>query len=198
MSTQPLGLPADRRAQFGGLLFLLALLAFFLASILLYLMYAYARRDQIQTANPLPLSFLLSTICLVVISGLLHFATKAVARERRRQMLTYLLIAVIGAIGFMVIQMWSLWEIIRVPDFTINPHMGVAGMVIVLAILHALHVAGGVIALALVTARAAIGRYDHERYWAIRFSAMYWHFLDLIWVLMLVAFWVTSGGFAVV
>ncbi|XZE52627.1 cytochrome c oxidase subunit 3 [Planctomycetaceae bacterium SH139] len=198
MSTQPLGLPADRRAQFGGLLFLLSLLAFFLASILLYLMYAYARRGEIQSTNPLPLSFLLSTICLVAISGLLHFATKAVARERRRQMLIYLLVSLFGAIGFMVIQMWSLWEIIRVPDFTINPHMGVAGMVIVLAILHALHVAGGVIALALVTARAAIGRYDHERHWAIRFSAMYWHFLDLIWVLMLVAFWVTSGGFAVV
>jgi cytochrome c oxidase subunit 3 len=68
-------------------------------------------------------------------------------------------------------------------------------MVIVLAVLHALHVMGGIIALALVTARAGLGRYDHERFWAIQFSAYYWHFLDLVWIVMLVAFWATSGGF---
>ena len=68
-------------------------------------------------------------------------------------------------------------------------------MVIVLAVLHGLHVAGGVIALGIVAARAAIGRYDHERYWAVDFSALYWHFLDVIWLCMLTAFWWTTGGF---
>jgi cytochrome c oxidase subunit 3 len=72
---------------------------------------------------------------------------------------------------------------------------GVAGMVAVLALLHALHVAGGVIALGIVSVRAVLGRYDHERHWPVDFAAQYWHFLDAVWLCMLAAFWLTTGGF---
>ncbi len=72
---------------------------------------------------------------------------------------------------------------------------GVAGMVVVLALLHALHVAGGIIALGMVSLRAMHGKYDHERHWPVDFAAQYWHFLDVIWLFMLAAFWMTSGGF---
>ena len=68
-------------------------------------------------------------------------------------------------------------------------------MVVVLAILHALHVAGGVIALAIVSILALLGRYDHERHGPVDFAAQYWHFLDAVWLCMLAAFWLTSGGF---
>jgi cytochrome c oxidase subunit 3 len=195
MSTQPFGLPADRRAHLGGLLFLGSLLIFFLASIVLFVLYAYTRRGQAELSNPLPLSFLVSTLCLVVVSGLLHVAISATRRERRRRMMAYLVTALVAAIGFTAMQLYSLHGIILDPDYTISPHRGVTGMVIVLAVLHALHVMGGIIGLALVTARAGLGRYDHERFWAIQFSAYYWHFLDLVWIVMLVAFWATSGGF---
>ena len=73
---------------------------------------------------------------------------------------------------------------------------GVVGMVVVLAILHALHVLGGIVALGIVTVRSAAGRYDHERHWPVDFAAQYWHFLDLVWISMLVTFWYTTGGFA--
>ena len=32
------------------------------------------------------------------------------------------------------------------------------------------------------------GKYDHERHFPIRFSALYWHFLDVVWVVMLGCF----------
>ena len=195
MTTQPLGLPADRRAQQGGLLFLGSLLVFFLASIVLYLLYAYWRRDDLTNPPRLPFSFVLSTGCLLLISPLMHLATNAAAREYRRRMVGYLLVSLLIAIGFMGVQVGALDEIMRIPALTITPEKGVMGMVIVLAVLHGLHVAGGVIALGLVTYGALRGRYDHERYWAVRFSATYWHFLDIVWICMLTAFWMTSGGF---
>ncbi|MCA9136479.1 MAG: cytochrome c oxidase subunit 3, partial [Planctomycetales bacterium] len=76
-----------------------------------------------------------------------------------------------------------------------GPGRGVAGMVIVLAILHALHVLGGIIALGIVATRASVGSYDHERHWPVDFTAQYWHFLDLVWICMIVTFWMTTGGF---
>lgn len=195
MPTQPYGLPADKRAQQGGLLFLSALLIFFLSSIFLYLLYAFVRRDEVESTQPLPISFLLSTGLLVIVSALLHFATVAVAREQRTRAIGLLTAGLLGAIAFMGAQGYSLWEVLVEPDFASSPHKGVVGMVIILAFLHALHVVGGVISLGIVTTRAALGQYDHERNWAVRFATLYWHFLDVIWICMLAAFWGTSGGF---
>ena len=195
MPTQPYGLPADKRAQQGGLLFLSALLIFFLSSIFLYLLYAFVRRNEVESTQPLPISFLLSTGLLIIVSGLLHFATIAVAREQRSRAIGLLTTGLLGAIAFMAAQGYSLWEVLIEPNFALSPHKGVVGMVIVLAFLHALHVVGGVISLGIVTTRAAMGQYDHERNWAVRFATLYWHFLDAIWIFMLAAFWGTSGGF---
>jgi cytochrome c oxidase subunit 3 len=195
MSTNSIGLPADRRARQGGLLFLGALLMFFLASIVLYLLYAFVRRGEVESSAPLPISFLASTALLLIVSLLLHFATRAVRREQRGRTLTLLALSLLGAFGFMAAQGFSLWETLAAPNFAISPHKGVVGMVIVLAILHALHVVGGVIAIGIITTRAAVGRYDHERHWAVDFATLYWHFLDGVWICMLVAFYATSGGF---
>ena len=76
-----------------------------------------------------------------------------------------------------------------------GPGRGVAGMVVVLAILHALHVLGGIFALGIVAARSSVGLYDHERHWPVDFAAQYWHFLDLVWIAMIATFCLTTGGF---
>ncbi len=36
--------------------------------------------------------------------------------------------------------------------------------------------------------RALRGSYDHERHWPVDICATYWHFLDVVWVVMLVTF----------
>ena len=54
----------------------------------------------------------------------------------------------------------------------------------VYVLLHALHVLGGMIYLALVTRNGLLGRYDHEYYVGVRHAAMYWHFLDVVWLMM--------------
>jgi len=47
-----------------------------------------------------------------------------------------------------------------------------------------LHVVGGLIYLMMVLLKAYAGRYDHERYTGVRHAAMYWHFLDIVWLVM--------------
>ncbi len=185
-------LPSDRRQRLGGYLFLLSLLIFFLSSILLYFIYAYSRRGDAQTN--LPTVFLVSTACLLVISVLVHLATRTVRRDRHTT--TFLLLAFSGlaALLFIGMQCRAMGTMLTgtILDGT---ERGIAGMVVVLALLHALHIAGGIIALGMVGVRSMRGRYDHERHWPVDFAAQYWHFLDIIWLFMLAAFWMTSGGF---
>ena len=188
-------LPSDQRFRLGGTLFLGSLLIFFLCSIFLYALYAFWRRDDPQSMEKLPISFLVSTACLVLISGLVHMATRTIRREKRTATSVLLGISVISALIFMAIQFVSMVKLLNGPGTFGGTGKGVVGMVVVLAILHALHVFGGVIALGLVATRSLEGRYDHERHWPVDFAAQYWHFLDVIWLCMLAAFWLTTGGF---
>ncbi|MEM8668341.1 MAG: cytochrome c oxidase subunit 3 [Planctomycetota bacterium] len=188
-------LPSDDQRQLGGLLFLLSLLIFFLSSILLYGLYAWWRKDDPQSLAKLPSSFLVSTGCLLVISVLVQAATKTIRRDRHLASFWLLAISGISATVFMGIQYYAMTEMLKGPALGGGTGKGVAGMVAVLAILHALHVAGGVVALGIVSLRCLLGQYDHERHWAVDFAAQYWHFLDVVWLSMLVAFWLTTGGF---
>lgn len=188
-------LPVDRRVKQGGWLFLVSLLIFFVASILLFGLYAYPRRDDPLSLVPLPKSFLVSTICLVAISVLVHAATRQVRRDRFRATAWLLGISTAAAIIFTVVQCLAMTTMLLGPASYEGPGRGVAGMVIVLAILHALHVLGGIVALGIVATRSSVGMYDHERHWPVDFAAQYWHFLDLVWICMIVTFWLTTGGF---
>ncbi|MHC5005587.1 MAG: cytochrome c oxidase subunit 3 [Planctomycetota bacterium] len=54
----------------------------------------------------------------------------------------------------------------------------------VLTGVHALHVIGGLVPMAIVIRGAARGRYDADRYAGVQYCAMYWHFLDAIWIVL--------------
>lgn len=54
---------------------------------------------------------------------------------------------------------------------------------------HALHVVGGLVPLLIVVLRARAGRYSASEWVGVRNVAWYWHFLDVVWVLMLLAMW---------
>ncbi|MEO1616550.1 MAG: cytochrome c oxidase subunit 3 [Planctomycetota bacterium] len=188
-------LPVDKRVQQGGWLFLGSLVIFFISSIILYALYAFSRKDDPLSAQPLPQSFLVSTVCLLAISGLVHSATRQIRRDRFRATAWLLGISTFSAIVFTVIQCLAMGKLMLGPASFQGPGRGVVGMVVVLAVLHALHVLGGIFALGIVSARSAKGLYDHERHWPVDFAAHYWHFLDVVWICMIVTFWMTTGGF---
>ncbi len=189
-------LPPDIRYHQGGWLFLCTLLVFFLTSLLLYGIYAESRQGDPQSAVELPTSFLTSTVCLIGISAVLHASTRTVRRSQRFATVFFIAIAAVAAVVFIVIQYRSMLELLGGPALAGGTGKGVAGMVVVLAFLHALHVAGGILALGIVGVRTAMGHYDHERHWPVDFAALYWHFLDVVWVCMLITFVLTTGGIA--
>lgn len=65
-------------------------------------------------------------------------------------------------------------------------------LTLVLAFLHALHVVGGIVGLCIVAVQASRERYDHERFFGLRFCALYWHFLDIVWLVLMACFIITG------
>lgn len=66
------------------------------------------------------------------------------------------------------------------------------GLLFVLILLHALHFVAGMIGLTVVTVRGLAGRYDHEYHGGVRLCAVYWRFLDVVWIALFGVFLLTA------
>ena len=183
-------LPEDRKSEQGAWLFLASLSVFFLACMLLYAIYVIARVVPDVEIQPfyLPRSFTLTTINLIAISVLLHLALGAVRNERGTDFVRYVWLASILAFVFFIIQAPSLtWMMVELQKP--GPAMqNLYGLTFFLVVVHALHVVGGAVGLAFLIFGIRKQSYDHERHFPVRFCAYYWHFLDVVWILMMLSF----------
>ena len=181
----------DRRSAQGVWLLLASLGVFFFASIILYAVYVMLRiAPEAGAIIPfyLPRSFLLTTVILIAISILLHLAVGAIQREKRVDFNRYIVLAFILSVVFFLSQgtglTWMIGQLMKPTDTMQNLY----GLTFFLVVVHALHVIGGVAGLVFLLFGISREAYDHERYFPVRFCAMYWHFLDVVWVLMLASF----------
>lgn len=86
---------------------------------------------------------------------------------------------------FLALQV-TVWR--QLADAGLHVTSGIYGSVVyALTTLHAAHVAVGLIVLLVVLIRALRGRYTEHNHINVRLCAMFWHFVDVVWVLMFVS-----------
>jgi len=185
------------------LLFLVSLGMFFIASLITFLMVRDQAFNPIPNAIPgsfldqgpeiyqplqIPGSFWLSTVALILVSFFLHRACWLVHRERQEEFRLLLGMAWVAAFAFTIIQGVGMAWLFDQHSSVTDGSMKIFGMSFTLALIHALHVIGGMAFLGFVIYQAYRDRYDHERHFAVDNCANYWHFLDIVWVCMLVVF----------
>jgi cytochrome c oxidase subunit 3 len=138
---------------------------------------------------PMPSGLWVSTTVMLASSFTIHLALRAVQQERQDVFRRCLAVTVALAAMFLVIQVPSLLSLLGEhmafreqlrDDLTLGlmPY----GMVFFLIIVHAAHLIGGIIPLGVITHHACKNRYDHESHNPVRYVAMYWHFLDIVWL----------------
>ncbi len=171
---------------------------FFFASMLLYVAYISFRLGRSPEPDELfvvPRSFWASTALLLVVSTSLHFAIQSAKRSRFISIMVRTSVALIAAMAFLLVQSDAMsYLIVQTKSFdksAFSPYP----YTIVLAFLHALHVLAGLGGLMLVTGKAFLKLYDHEKHLGIEVCAIYWHFLDIVWIVMLGSFYAASYVF---
>ena len=189
-------LPQDARAMQGVWLLLGSLGVFFFSSILLYMLYVALRLTPQVGLKPqsfyLPRSFLPSTLLLFGVSGSLEWALRAAKRDRSNDVRIATIAALILAVLFIVVQSEGMWRLVTASLNVASSRNSAYALTFVLAFLHALHVVGGLAGLSIAAFNATKDRYDHERYFGLRFCTIYWHFLDLVWILLMICFVITG------
>lgn len=175
-------------------LFIASLTVFFVASLITYIVIRTQAFHPIQREYEtlkIPNTFWTSTLLLVLISIFLQRACWLVHREKQVGFRRWLIWAMIAAAVFVGIQWVGMRDLIAHHFSQNDGSTKIYGMSFTLALIHALHVLGGMIFLGFVIYQALRDRYDHERHWAVDHCAAYWHFLDIVWVTMLAMFFFT-------
>lgn len=167
----------------GMWVFLAALTVLFLASIVGYLVVRLKAPDWPPPGMPrLPAGLWLATVVLIAGSATIHGALRAIRRGDQKLSTRFLAATSALAVTFLAVQSWNWWGLIRL-------HVSAASNLyaftfFMLTGLHAAHVIGGIVLLVIVLARGLRGRYGSDNYAGITYAAMFWHFLDAMWLLL--------------
>jgi cytochrome c oxidase subunit III len=89
---------------------------------------------------------------------------------------------VLGGAFFLSIQAIEYWKLLH-ENF--NPHVSLFGSIFFTTTgFHGFHVLCGVICMAFVTGKALLGRYTQASHQGIETIGLYWHFVDLVWIVL--------------
>ncbi|MCC7146278.1 MAG: heme-copper oxidase subunit III [Phycisphaeraceae bacterium] len=186
MATEEYRTPAGT-GKFGMLLMLAALAMLFVSGLLAYVIIRLTGRNAPPVgAIALPGTLWLSTVLILVSSVTVQHALACVRNEKQTHFRLSLSATLGLALGFVAVQVPSLLRLLAEHERLRHENMHLYGLIFMLILLHALHVVGGVVPLTVTWARALRGGYDHERFAAVTYISMYWHFLDAVWVTMFV------------
>ncbi len=127
----------------------------------------------------------LSTALILASGWALESARGALERRSARQYVRRLGITVAIGLGFLVSQLLALRELVEQGLYVRhNPH---SSLFFVVTGAHGLHLAGGIVALCYLLVRAArrpgvSGKYYRQLRSRTGVSALYWHFLTVLWL----------------
>jgi len=118
------------------------------------------------------------TAMLLTSSFFMNRAEIAMAHGDRKAFLRNTAITLVLGIAFLVGVVGVEWQI--APFGTADG--AAASIFYTLTGFHAFHVLTGVIFLAVVLRNGAHGLYSPEKHWAVEAAAVYWHFVDVVWI----------------
>ncbi|MEY2630918.1 MAG: Cytochrome bo(3) ubiquinol oxidase subunit 3 [Bacteroidota bacterium] len=130
-----------------------------------------------------PSAFYFSTLAIVLCSVTFHLAQKAIQQDKR-SLVSSLLLTTLGlGIAFVALQFAGFGQLIEQGYYFTGPESNIATTFLyVIAVVHMAHLAGGIISLLIIIYNHFKQKYNSTQFLGIELGAMYWHFLDFLWI----------------
>jgi heme/copper-type cytochrome/quinol oxidase subunit 3 len=138
-----------------------------------------------------------STAVVLAASVTIQLAVVAVEREKLDRLIRWARVTLGLGILFCLLQIPAMASLLQShqrmrslaePSQVLNTF----GLIFCLVLLHALHVVGGLVHLVIVERGATARRYDHESHAPVKNAAIYWHFLDVVWLFLFATLYVAG------
>ena len=131
----------------------------------------------------LPTAFFYSTAAIIGCSITFYLAKKAIQKNNQSKTTLFLLSTLVLGILFVVLQFVGFGQIVdNGYYFTGSGSSITTTFLYVVTVVHLIHLAGGVISLLIIIYNHFKQKYNSSQTLGIELGAMYWHFLDLLWV----------------
>ncbi len=128
----------------------------------------------------MPITFLYSTITIVLSSVSYWFAIKAAKNNQLTALKNGVLLTLLFGVLFAVLQFVSWSRLLDQEIFLVGSVSG--SYLYVLTAFHLAHLTGGIISLIVVYIKSISSVYNSENLLGLQLSSTYWHFLGGLWV----------------
>ncbi len=124
---------------------------------------------------------LIVTAVLLISSFFMNRAETSMAHGDRKGFILGTTLTLILGIGFVVGVLGVEWP--TAIHEGVTPTKNAAGAIFFMMTgMHAFHVLTGIIFLIIVLRNGSRGLYNEEKHWAVEAAAVYWHFVDVVWI----------------
>lgn len=147
-----------------------------------------SREDWLNDLS-LPTEFYYSALVLLISSISYIMAKKAVKEDRAQQGTIYLVATFFLGVLFVSLQISGFYSFIDLGYYFTGPTSNVTvSFIYIIAVMHIVHLIAGFISLSVVIYKQIKGKYDSENMLGIELGATFWHFLDLLWIYLVLFF----------
>ncbi|MFK7050921.1 cytochrome c oxidase subunit 3 [Flavobacterium columnare] len=141
-----------------------------------------SRKDWVHDMI-LPPAFTISTIVIIMSSITIHLAKLSIRKNNRSKTSMYLGLTLFLGLMFVFFQFAGFSQIIRMGYyFTGSESTVTTSFLYMLTLLHLVHLFAGVISLLIIIYNHYKQKYNSTQTAGIELGAMFWHFLDFLWV----------------
>jgi cytochrome c oxidase subunit 3 len=148
-----------------------------------------SRKDWLKDFE-MPSAFIISTIIILVSSFAFHSALITIRNNDRNKTTMWLLVTLVLGILFVYFQFSGFGQIIENGYFFTGSESTVnTSFLYIIVILHMAHLFGGLIALLIIIYNHFKQKYNSTQTLGIELGAMFWHFLDILWILLFLFFY---------
>jgi cytochrome c oxidase subunit 3 len=131
----------------------------------------------------LPSSFFISLVVIILCSVTFHLAKKAIQKDKRKETTILLLTTLALGVSFVFLQLEGFNQLFAKGLVPVGGSGAITvSFLYVVVFAHLLHLAGGIISLLIVIYNHFKQKYNSSQFLGIELGAMYWHFLDLLWI----------------
>ena len=174
----------ERTSRSYKLILLFAMVSMFMmfAGLTSAFVVSKSRADWLKDFQ-LPTAFYISTAVILSCSVTFHFAKKAIQKDNRNATTSFLLATLALGILFVILQFVGFRQIVDNGYFFTGSASSITTTFLyIVTIVHLAHLAGGLISLLIIIYNHFKQKYNSTQTLGIELGAMYWHFLDFLWV----------------
>lgn len=147
-------------------------------------------RPDWLTDFKLPFAFVLSTLVMIISSVTFIVALKAMKSSNRQLTMIMLVTTLVLGFVFVFLQFKGFEQVIDEGYFFTGSESNVTtSFLYIVVLVHLAHLLGGFISLFVVIYNHYKQKYNAAQTLGIELSAMYWHFMDFIWVYLFLFFY---------